>query len=659
MRKWLSIGRVKGCLVGLALSGTFGLALLSAGAPHEARASASPALLPNLVADPPDNAELVTSSVEADARLLLRFDGYVHNAGPGALDIRGSRGQPKVAGKDTEELSEEIERYKRLEQSLPQALEEELAVPAMKVSQRVFTTNEGSPALAEQYVERPHVEEPSEAQLAYSNADGHHHWHLQHVAKYSLWNATKTAEVAPAQKVGFCLEDNQHVEPEKGPSTPIYANDVPPYQGFCDRFEPNATSVYEGISPGWRDIYERQLAWQWVDVSDVLPGEYWLREDIDPTGVIKQTGGGAKFEYSKTPTIIPGFDAEPQTVSVGEDEPKTLELVARAYQDSALPLYTLVSGPQHGTLGEAHGSQVTYTPALGYSGTDTFTFDVRDPNSQFPEHPEVATVSIDVASHAASLMISGAQAEMDAATSIELSATVANDTGGVEWEASAGTIAPEGAGGYGSRYTSPSEPAAGGETVTITARLRDDPAVSDERTITIKPAPRAEPAPELPPEPAASSETASSPTPKAISPGVPATGGSEQPQTKASAPTIAPPRAMLVGRMLVMSTEASAAGRVRLAAYLRGRALGGCSSAIPAGRTFTCRITLRRGISLRAPISLRASLRSGGVLVQAQRAARRVPEMKMKPIGALSRTASAAGVLWCSPSTLTGVLVGE
>ncbi len=116
---------------------------------------------------------------------------------------------------------------------------------------------------------------------------------------------------------------------------------------------------------------------------------------------------------------------------------------------------------------------------------------------------------------------------------------------------------------------------------------------------------------------------------------------------------------MLFGRMLIITTEPSAGGRVRLTAYLRGRILGGCSSEVPAGRTFTCRITLHRGISLRAPISLRASLRSNGLLVQARRAARRVPEMRMRPVGARSRTAASGGIFWCSPSTLTGVLVGE
>ena len=400
-------------------------------------------LLPNLIADPPDNATLVTSSGEGSTRLLLRFNGYVHNAGPGALDIRGSRERPTVAGKNTGELTEEIEMYKRREQSLPQALEQELATPAMKVSQRVFTTNEGNPGVSGQYVERPHLEEPSSGEMVYSNADGHHHWHLQHVAKYSLWNAAKTAEVAPAQKVGFCLDDSQHVEPGKGPATPVYANDVPPYPGFCRRFEPNATGVYEGISPGWRDVYDRELAWQWVDASDVLPGEYWLREDVDPNGIIKQAGGGAKSEYSKTSTVIPGFDAKPQLALVNEDEVRPLTLTSTAYGDAATPLYTVLSPPEHGTLGEVEGGTVTYTPALGYSGGDSFTFSARDPNSPFPVHPAVATVSISVASLKPGISISGAPAQITAGTSVQLAATVANDSGGVEWESSAGVITPE------------------------------------------------------------------------------------------------------------------------------------------------------------------------------------------------------------------------
>ena len=48
--------------------------------------------LPDLVADPPERVDL---SVDATAKgvpsLLVRFDGFVHNAGPGALEMRGDR----------------------------------------------------------------------------------------------------------------------------------------------------------------------------------------------------------------------------------------------------------------------------------------------------------------------------------------------------------------------------------------------------------------------------------------------------------------------------------------------------------------------------------------------------------------------------------------
>ncbi len=631
----------RGTIIGLTAGVLAGAALLWTGSPHEAHASGSAALLPNLVADPPDNATLVTSSTEGGARLLLRFNGYVHNAGPGALDIRGTRAAPKAAGKNENELTEEVEMYKRREQSLPAALEQELATPAMSVSQRLFITNEGNPAVSGQYIERAHYEEPIAGEMVYSNADGHHHWHLQHVAKYSLWDAGKTAEVAPAQKVGFCLDDSQHVEPGKGPQAAVYANDSPPYPGFCRRFRPDSTGVYEGISPGWRDVYDRELAWQWVDVSGVLPGEYWLREDIDPTGVIKQAGGGVKHEYSTSPTVIPGFDAEPQSALTGEGEAMSVKLTATAYGDGASPLFSLVSGPEHGTLGPVEGDTVTYTPALGYSGSDSFTFSARDPNSPFPAHPAVATVSLSVGSAKPSVSISGAPAQMTAGTSLQLSASTANDQGGVEWSSSTGLLTEDDPAGNTVTFTAPTA----GEAVVITARLRDNAAVGDERTVLVVPAPRPEPAPELPAE---------APRPAAHPPG-PGTGGS-QTLPKGGPPTLSAPRAMLIGHTLVMRTAPSVAGRVSLSAYAGHTRLGGCASYSPAARYFTCRIRLGTRTSLRARISLRATLRVGGVLVSAVRPAQRVPEMRMQPVGARASVASAAGIFWCSPSTLTGVL---
>jgi hypothetical protein len=456
--------------LGVAMALTIGL--LSVYALRQAHAAGGEPLRPNLVADPPNNTLLETSSVEGSSKLLLRFNGYVHNVGPGALDFRGSREKPKVS-KATEE---QVEHAREKEEGLPQKTEEELASPPMKVFQRLFTTNVGQ---EETNIERAHKDEASSAEMIYVSADGHHHWHLQRVAKYSLWNVTKTAEVDPAQKVGFCLEDSEHVETHLGPSKPVYADSVPPYRDFCQQYRPNATGLFEGISPGWRDAYRRELAFQWVDVSNVLPGEYWLREDVNPLEVVKETGGANVAAYSSSPTIIPGFDALAQSTSTQAAEAKTVTLTSKAWNDPVTPKYAIVSKPQHGTLGAVSKNQVTYTPEAGYVGPDSFTFSAADPNSKFPASPAGAAVSIEVVgSSEPATTIEGAPSSMVAGSSVQLSAHVVNDSPSVTWSASAGSITS------GGLYTAPSEPPPGGS-VTVTAT--SSKGAIGQRTIEITP----------------------------------------------------------------------------------------------------------------------------------------------------------------------------
>jgi hypothetical protein len=445
-------------------------ALLAAFA-HQAVAAAATPLLPNLVADPPDNVSLATDSSTGTTRLLLRFNGYIHNIGPGALDFRGSREKPKVS-KATEE---QVERAREKQEGLPQKTEEELASPPMKVFQRLFTTKVGE---EETNIERAHVDESSSGEILYVSADGHHHWHLQRAAKYSLWNAAKTAEVDPAQKVGFCLDDSQHVETSIGPSKAVYADSVAPFRDFCQQYRPNATSLFEGVSPGWRDVYDSSLAFQWVDASNVLPGEYWLREDVNPLGTVKETGGANTPSYSTSATIIPGFDALAQSTSTPSGQARTVTLTSKAWSDGATPKYTIVSQPQHGTLGAVNKNQVLYTPTAGYTGPDSFTFSAADPSSQFPSSPAIATVAIEVTepSTQPGVTIEGAPGSMTAGTSVQLSAHVVNDSPTVTWSASAGSITTAGL------YTAPSEPPAGG---TVVVSATSSKGAKDQRTIEI------------------------------------------------------------------------------------------------------------------------------------------------------------------------------
>jgi hypothetical protein len=552
------VERIRRPLVLLML--TTGLGLGLAIVLRDAHASSPTPLLPDVVADSPDNISLEVSTETptkepTEARLLLRFDGYVHNIGPGALDFRGSREAPTPG---------------------------EPASPPMGVYQRIYNSN------------GTYTEEPSKAQMVYVEADGHNHWHLQHVAFYSLWNSGRSAEVAPAQKVGFCLEDSERIE-ETGPSEPIYADsENTPFgsREFCRRYQPEATNVFEGISEGWRDLYQSSLAFQWVDVSDVLPGEYWLRAETDPEHLIRQTGGEKPPAYATSQTIVPGFDAEPQSQSVETGLPLTIELTSRRWsgeaefeQPSPTPSYTVATPPAHGTLGAVNGDQVQYTPANGYSGPDSFTFAARDPNSPFPTSPAIATVSITVTGSSVgnpatpSVAISGAPASMIAATSVQLSATVSNDSPGVTWSATAGTITSSG------RYTAPSQPPAGGN---VTVAVQAAGGARDQRSIRILPVP-----------------------PKHAKPRAPA--------------LLNKPGAMLIGRRLYMSVIAREAGRLRLTALLRGHPIASCSARVKRHQSFTCSTTLPRGVSSHAPISVWATIRVGHHTIQTVRPALRVP----------------------------------
>src|SRR6185437_10410145 len=229
-----------------------------------AHGAAPGTILPNLVADPVDGFEIQQASFGGKSYLLLKFNGYIHNKGPGAVDFRGSRGAPTIKKSTLEAIEHHA--------TFSPEQEAELANPPMETTQRLFTTNS-----EQTNPNRPHVEEASAGKLIYSSADGHNHWHLQEIARYSLMNAAKTAVVAPAQKVGFCLDDSgsKPVESGIGPSEPVYSDAHG--RKFCDEWEPNSTSLFEGISPGWRDQYSSNLALQWVDISRVQPGSYQLR----------------------------------------------------------------------------------------------------------------------------------------------------------------------------------------------------------------------------------------------------------------------------------------------------------------------------------------------------------------------------------------------
>ena len=46
-------------------------------------------------------------------------------------------------------------------------------------------------------------------------------------------------------------------------------------------FESRYHCMDQGISMGWTDIYEAELDCQWIDITDVEPGDYTLHIEVN------------------------------------------------------------------------------------------------------------------------------------------------------------------------------------------------------------------------------------------------------------------------------------------------------------------------------------------------------------------------------------------
>jgi hypothetical protein len=275
----------------------------------------------------------------------------IHNIGPGPLEIRGS--QP-VNG-------------------------------AMTVTaQRIYRTDS---SFRDDHSRHPPIH--------FENSDGHRHWHLPGAARYSLWDETGGAQVAPASKVGFCLLDSERIDSFATPR--VYTRSATRY---CGEGQPNVAQVFQGISSGWLDYYPYDLPFQWVDVSDVAPGHYRLAAGVDPDNFVLE-GNEANNGPALASSIVtvPGYVALP--VTTAGRGPQTIALGAQPFGRPGPPVFAIESGPAHGTLSVVAGvplatPQVVYTPQPGFAGKDTFTYSARDSSSAFPTLARAGVVTVTV-----------------------------------------------------------------------------------------------------------------------------------------------------------------------------------------------------------------------------------------------------------------------
>jgi hypothetical protein len=516
--------------------------------------------LPDLVADAPARPLLQTyTHPDGTTHLLLRFDGFVHNQGAGAFEMRGS--QP-------------------------------VGTEMTSVLQRVYRSD-GS--FLDDTSRDPH--------MIWEPDDDHNHWHLKNAARYSLWDSAKAAEVAPALKVGFCLIDSTRIE-TNGPSTRVYTTAA---NNFCGQNEPTRSSIVEGVSAGWRDLYDRTLAFQWVDVTDVQPGAYWLRAEIDPDDIVRESNEVNAGTFATASSTIPGYRALPVNAGVvSASGPTTINLATQSFGSTlGARAFRIIAPPRHGKLSQASGptfsaSSVVYTPDPGWVGPDSFLYEARDSANTFPRYPAAAAVTLNVGGVSPSVALSGAPASMTAGTSARLYAAVIADNPRVEWaidgisggSPQVGSVDPTGL------YFAPAQSPPSGD---VTIRATSPSGAFDEVTIAITDPPPAQPAP------ASAAELA------AIE-----TSTTAAPTTTLDQEGLHGVSAVVDGRFLLVSARSGRAGVVRVRARNGGRRLGRCRIRTPAERPLTCRVRIPRALDAldtRAVITLRVAGRLVEVVV--------------------------------------------
>ncbi|KAI5092724.1 lysyl oxidase-like 5b precursor [Silurus meridionalis] len=98
----------------------------------------------------------------------------------------------------------------------------------------------------------------------------HQHYHsMDAFSLYDLLDVNTGRKVAEGHKASFCLEDT-------GCSP-----------GFRRRYA--CTAHTQGLSPGCHDTYAANIDCQWIDITDVAPGNYILKVTVNPNYLVPES----------------------------------------------------------------------------------------------------------------------------------------------------------------------------------------------------------------------------------------------------------------------------------------------------------------------------------------------------------------------------------
>jgi hypothetical protein len=104
----------------------------------------------------------------------------------------------------------------------------------------------------------------------------HHHFHVGDFERYELLSANRTRVLRTSAKISFCLTDIQNIAAPARTDGSLYL-DLPPLQ--CGAQE-------QGINSGFADYYGRELPDQWIDMTGLPAGTYWVRIRANPSRLL-------------------------------------------------------------------------------------------------------------------------------------------------------------------------------------------------------------------------------------------------------------------------------------------------------------------------------------------------------------------------------------
>ena len=225
------------------------------------------------------------------ARRVLKFDTVIANIGCGDFFIGFPKGDPDVelgagnGGYTAEQLAflETLPGYdpgqgRRLQQSRKDIASRERGTWGVEhgaVVRNASGVETDAQRRWQQQRRRRRLAHPTE-ELVLDDGSGwswhscHEHWHYDNYAHYALRSLCTDVTLAwedravVGHKNGWCISDMGTFIP---PGEDDYSRD------FCGR---KYSCAYMGITAGCYDVYHASLDCQWIDVTDVPDGYYWL-----------------------------------------------------------------------------------------------------------------------------------------------------------------------------------------------------------------------------------------------------------------------------------------------------------------------------------------------------------------------------------------------